>query len=227
MHSTVVLPMAARGSTSSTSWRAAARDKRASRLISIPGAMAPPRYSPLAETTSKFVDVPKSTTMAGPPYRWCTDRALAIRSAPTSRGLSARMAMPVRTPGSSTTRGTWNHRLAIARSVAFRLGTVDEMAMPVTASARLRPSSSSSWVTMRACSSAVRSALVAMRQLATRASPSNRPMRVWVLPASRTRSTAGQLLTGPAPRGPAPTGTAMLSMRRVVPTHAATNRRHS
>ena len=31
-----------------------------------PGTMMPPRYSPLAETTSKVVAVPKSTTMVGP-----------------------------------------------------------------------------------------------------------------------------------------------------------------
>jgi hypothetical protein len=35
--------------------------------ISMPGASTPPAYSPAAETTSKFVDVPKSTTMQGAP----------------------------------------------------------------------------------------------------------------------------------------------------------------
>ena len=35
--------------------------------ISIPGASTPPTYSPAAETTSKFVEVPKSTTMHGAP----------------------------------------------------------------------------------------------------------------------------------------------------------------
>src|SRR5579875_523381 len=42
-----------------------ARAKRASRLISIPGRITPPRYSPWGETTSKVVAVPKSTTMRG------------------------------------------------------------------------------------------------------------------------------------------------------------------
>ena len=65
--STVVLPITLRGSTSST-WRsAAARPNSASRLISMPGTMAPPRYSPLSEMTSKVVAVPKSTTIVGPP----------------------------------------------------------------------------------------------------------------------------------------------------------------
>jgi hypothetical protein len=35
--------------------------------ISIPGASTPPTYSPSGETTSKLVDVPKSTTMTGAP----------------------------------------------------------------------------------------------------------------------------------------------------------------
>jgi hypothetical protein len=35
--------------------------------ISIPGARTPPTYSPAADTASKFVEVPKSTTMQGEP----------------------------------------------------------------------------------------------------------------------------------------------------------------
>ena len=35
----------------------------------MPGANAPPRNSPSGETTSTFVDVPKSTTITGAPYR--------------------------------------------------------------------------------------------------------------------------------------------------------------
>jgi hypothetical protein len=34
---------------------------------SMPGARTPPTYSPCAETASKFVEVPKSTTMQGAP----------------------------------------------------------------------------------------------------------------------------------------------------------------
>ena len=67
MHSTVVLPSTLRGSTSSTARRAAARPTRASMLMPMPGAMAPPRYSPLADTASQVVAVPKSATMVGPP----------------------------------------------------------------------------------------------------------------------------------------------------------------
>ena len=45
----------------------AARAKSASIETSIPGASTPPTYSPSAETMSKFVEVPKSTTMHGAP----------------------------------------------------------------------------------------------------------------------------------------------------------------
>ena len=52
-----------------------------------------------AETASKFVDVPKSTAMHGPPLRASAATALTMRSGPTSRGLSIRIGMPLRTPG--------------------------------------------------------------------------------------------------------------------------------
>ena len=61
--------------------------------------MAPPRYSPASETASKVVAVPKSTTMHGPPKRRRAATALAIRSAPSSCGLSMAIGRPVRTPG--------------------------------------------------------------------------------------------------------------------------------
>ena len=54
----------------------------------MPGASAPPTNSPRSLTASKFVEVPKSTTMAGPPYRCAAAAALVIRSLPTSLGLS-------------------------------------------------------------------------------------------------------------------------------------------
>ena len=52
---------------SSTLRSCAARDASASTEISMPGASEPPRNSPLGDTTSRFVEVPKSTTIAGPP----------------------------------------------------------------------------------------------------------------------------------------------------------------
>src|SRR3954463_8497666 len=92
------------GSTESTFTGRAARAKSASIEISIPGASTPPTYSPAADTTSKFVAVPKSTTMHGGPYRSTAEIELTIRSGPTSRGSSVRTGMPVRTPGPTTSR---------------------------------------------------------------------------------------------------------------------------
>ena len=46
----------------------------------MPGASTPPTYSPSGDTTSKFVEVPKSTTMHGAPYRSFAATAFAIRS---------------------------------------------------------------------------------------------------------------------------------------------------
>ncbi len=60
----------------------------------MPGAMAPPTYSPLVETASKVVEVPKSTTIAGPPNRCTAASVLTIRSAPTSFGLSVLIGDP-------------------------------------------------------------------------------------------------------------------------------------
>ncbi len=81
------------------SW--AARDARASTEISIPGASAPPRNSPLGETTSRFVEVPKSTTIAGPPNNVWAAKVLTMRSAPISFGLSTSNGTPVLIPGST------------------------------------------------------------------------------------------------------------------------------
>src|SRR5262249_37249990 len=85
---TVVFAITVGGSAKSTRTSRAARANSASMEISIPGASTPPTYSPSGETTSKLVDVPKSTTMHGAPYRSTAATAFAIRSGPTSRGSS-------------------------------------------------------------------------------------------------------------------------------------------
>ena len=64
--STVLRPITDRGRASSTRRSWAPRAPSASTETSMPGAMAPPRYSPFAETASNVVAVPKSTTMHGP-----------------------------------------------------------------------------------------------------------------------------------------------------------------
>src|SRR5438067_4894670 len=55
------------GSVKSIEKSRAARADSASIETSTPGARTPPTYSPSGETTSKFVEVPKSTTMHGAP----------------------------------------------------------------------------------------------------------------------------------------------------------------
>lgn len=58
------------------------RNASSERLI--PGAMTPPRYSPLADTTSNVVAVPKSITINGC-FHWShAAKALMRRSAPSS-----------------------------------------------------------------------------------------------------------------------------------------------
>ncbi len=104
--STVLLPITRLGLASSTFSSCAARRDSASTEISMPGASAPPTNSPRSLTASKFVDVPKSTTIAGPPYRCTAATAFMIRSLPTSLGLSYRSGTPVFTPGSTMTAGT-------------------------------------------------------------------------------------------------------------------------
>ena len=99
--STVFFPITFLGLTNSILRNCAARAVNASTDISMPGASAPPKNSPLGDTTSKFVDVPKSTTIAGPPNKVCAARVLTIRSAPISLGLSTNKGTPVLTPGST------------------------------------------------------------------------------------------------------------------------------
>src|SRR5207244_3636175 len=100
--SAVFFPIAVAGGVRGTRKRRDARPKSDSAETSSPGANEPPRKSPSALTTSKFVVVPKSTTTAGPPYRRCAASVFAMRSAPTSDGLSTRSRTPVFTPGPTT-----------------------------------------------------------------------------------------------------------------------------
>src|SRR5881394_821053 len=102
--------------------------------------------------------------------------------------------MPDFTPGSRTTVFTVNQRSAISRNAAVIDGTEEQIDMPVTTVPASRPMRSSRLLTRSAYSSAVRSALVEIRQWCTNSGPSYMPMTDWVLPASITRSTAGSHL---------------------------------
>ena len=61
-----LLPIAFGGFWIGMRARRAAREKSASALICMPGAITPPRNSPFLLTQSKFVPVPKSTTHTAP-----------------------------------------------------------------------------------------------------------------------------------------------------------------
>ena len=65
----VDLPISARGGVRSIVGSAAARADSASKEISMPGKITPPRYSPPAFTTSYVTAVPKSTITHAPPAR--------------------------------------------------------------------------------------------------------------------------------------------------------------
>jgi len=59
MLATVLVPMTLPGFLMSMRGRRAVRENSASAEMPMPGAMEPPRYSPLAEMTSKVVAVQK------------------------------------------------------------------------------------------------------------------------------------------------------------------------
>src|SRR5579863_6091034 len=121
-----------------------------------------------------------------------------MRSAPTSFGLSYRIGMPVRVPGSSRTAWTPNHSSAISRNAAVNRGTTDDTAIPNWSGWKAIPFRRSKSATSRASSSEVRSPLVEIRQCCTSLGPSNSPSTVWVFPTSMVRSTlaSGAELSG-------------------------------
>ena len=133
---------------------------------SIPGARTPPTYAPSGETTSKFMDVPKSATIAGAPKSSFAATALTIRSGPTSRGASCSIGIPVRTPGPMTRSSAFAQRSATCSYSGTSRGTVEERQIPSIAP-RSRKSASSA-----PSSSPVRCASVAIRQRSPSSSPS-------------------------------------------------------
>src|SRR5712692_11735071 len=137
--------------------------------------------------------VPKSMTTTGPPYFVKAASALAIRSAPTSLGLSYRMRTLVLTPGPTMTGSCFRYRLEASIRAALRLGTTLEITTPVTTLSS-RPLRLNSWRSSTATSSAVRSRCEVTRQSAARRSPSNRASVTLVLPTSTARSMGDRTL---------------------------------
>src|SRR5438552_7565229 len=79
------------------------------------------------------------------------------------------------------------------RMVAVSRGTVEDTATPLTWS-KVRPCWARNWERSMACSSPVRSALVATRQWSSSSASPYRPTTVSVLPTSTARSTAPSAL---------------------------------
>ena len=101
MHSTVFLPTTERGRVNSTRRSAAERAAAASDDTCMPGAIAPPRNSPFADTTSTQMDEPKSTTIAAEcvPLE-CGQAVDDPVGADLLRIVDEQRECPVRTPGS-------------------------------------------------------------------------------------------------------------------------------
>src|SRR5438105_4049902 len=153
----------------------------------MPGAIAPPRYSPLGDTTSHVVAVPKSTTMQPALSSSYAATALTMRSAPTSRGFSIRIGIPVLIPGPTTSAAPPQCRLKKRCSPNTAGGTTDEM-IPASIDFLGNSSRSSSVLSSTAYSSEVRPAIVWIRQCATSSPPANTPITVLVLPTSTASS---------------------------------------
>ena len=80
----------------------------ASRLIFKPGAITPPTYSLFLLTISIVVAVPRSTIITGLPTFSIPPTEFAIRSGPSSLGLSIITDKPVLTPGPKTKARYWS-----------------------------------------------------------------------------------------------------------------------
>ncbi len=119
-------PIARSGVRISISAGWAVPDASDAKPSSSPGAIAPPTKAPSWATQSNVVAVPRSTTIAGAPYRRDAASALASRSAPTS-------------PGRSTRIGSGTVPAPAIRSGRSRRAVTASSAVPPRARPRRRP----------------------------------------------------------------------------------------
>src|SRR5262245_13012484 len=168
--------------------------------ISTPGPITPPRYSPAPETTSKLVEVPKSTATHAPSARAWAATAFTSRSAPSSWGLSTRIGIPVLRLGPTIRHGLPMWRSHNASYSGPSCGTTVETIEPSSES-KLRPSSLSRLEMVEASSSAVTLGSVQSRQSRASSSPSKAPRCVCVLPTSTASSMRAIIGQGSQPRG--------------------------
>src|SRR5450830_627518 len=186
---TVFFPITDAGFVSSTLGSLAAREKRASVEMPIPGAMAPPIYSPLSLMAQNVVAVPKSTIISGPPYFSIAATALTIRSAPTSLGFSYFIERPVFIPGPTTSGFSLKYLLHTLSRVNVSGGTTVEITTALTRLISFPEKENSSLSSIQ-YSSAVRCRFVERRQFPTSSLPSKTPRTILVFPTSKTRITA-------------------------------------
>src|SRR5882757_7956708 len=123
-----------------------------------------------------------------------------MRSAPTSRGFSYRIGMPVLIPAPTTSAEPPQWRLKNCCKPNSVGGTTDEM-MPASIICHEKPSISSKVLSNTAYSSEVRAATVWIRQCATSSPSRNTPSTVFVFPTS----TAKSAVIGPNGSSPLPT----------------------
>src|SRR3954452_12669873 len=194
MAAVVCLPIAPSGAVRSMRGSLSVREVSASMEIWRPGPITPPRYSPAPETTSKLVEVPKSTATHAPLTLAWAATAFTRRSAPSSCGLSTRIGIPVFRLGPTSRHGWPMCRSVSASYSGPSCGTTVDTIAP-SSDPKPRSSSASRWEIVAASSSAVALGIVPSRQSRLRSSPSKAPMCVCVLPTSTASSMRGIITT--------------------------------
>src|SRR4051794_3552307 len=186
--STVDRPRTSGGRTISTVGSRAVFDSRAVIATLTPTAMMPPRYSFAFVTAQRVVAVPKSRmTRFFPGYRLSPPIALAILSAPTSRGLRYRIFNPVFTPGSSTNGSNRKYFRKQLRIECTTSRTTEHMAASSIASGAIPFSRKAPRINIPNSSDEARMFDV-RRNVIFRSQPSKTPQRIWLLPTSTVRS---------------------------------------
>ena len=123
-------PITLFGVSSSTDFSDAVFKVNASRLIFIPGAIDPPRYSLFLLTTSKVVAVPRSITTVSVSVMRYPATELAILSGPSSFGLSILTFNPVLIPGPTITGSKFKYLRIASLKLFVACGTTEQMIAP-------------------------------------------------------------------------------------------------
>ena len=176
------LPMTRRGRAIVTRGSLAVRSARASAASRGPGGIAPPRYSPRAETQSKVVAVPRSITTAGVPKSFAPRRRSKCDPADLSGVAYAQFDQ-----GRPGRNGQGGDPEGLADGLDQ--GSIERRHHAAIDGGRdLWPSMAGPFLSPRARLSAEAEGLVGRRQDPTSSHPSKMPTLMLVLPTSRARS---------------------------------------